>query len=142
MTKKRAVIAVALLLLAYVVFDQARWFVLEARVHDVLHSLPKEPATRDLLALRGRIEAQERSLLLRPSAIALDLRLEQHDSNGRAFREDSALMFWFVIVEARAGSKTLRWEQRIDNRLAETEGEALERGQVRVVRRASQGEKP
>jgi hypothetical protein len=42
--------------------------------------------------------------------------------------------WWFVVVEARSGSKRARWEQRIDNTVAVSEREKLESGGVRVVR--------
>jgi hypothetical protein len=132
---KIAAAIAALALVFYVGSDWLRWWVFEGRIHNVLMALPKKASAADIVSVRPKILAEARSLWFRPESIDLEIRVEQHTSNGYAYKEDQTECYWFVVATARQGSRWATWEQRIDNQLPVTEDEALEKGDVLVRRR-------
>ncbi len=132
---KKALVVGAVLLVGFLGFDWLRWWVFETRINNVLQRMPVKPAASDLVAIRGRVLEQARSLWLSRGSIDVEVALEQHTSNGYAMKEDQLELYWFVRVKATQGRRSASWEERIDNKVAETDTEALEKAGITVKRR-------
>lgn len=129
---KKVAVAVVILAVGLVTFHHVRWFVFESRIHNALLALDKQPTSARIIALKPAIAGEGRSLLMSSSSLQVDVELVQHSSQGLAFKEDMSEAWWFVVVDARLGSKQAKWEQRIDNTVALTDREKLEAAGVRV----------
>jgi hypothetical protein len=135
-TLKKLAVGAVVLAGAGFLFWEARWYVFQTRINNVLVSLPVKPSIAQLGDIRGRISEQARALWISPDSMALDIHLEQHGSNGFAAKEDMTEFYWFVVVHARRGSSTADWERRIDSKLEDADVAALEAKNVEVQRRA------
>ena len=131
-TRKKIFVVFVLLTIGFVTFREARWYVLASRLNNVLQGVPQFPEARDIFAIRPRIVAEARSLTLDPSKLEIEVKLEQHLSNGYALKEDQLDCWWFVMVTVKNGSRVASWERRIDNKVADTAKEELEKGGIVV----------
>jgi len=138
-TLKKAAIGLVLVAGVATGFWNARWYAFMYWIGGTVERLPNKPDQARLLGLRGEIRDDARRLWIEPDALALDIHLEQHSSNGFATKEDMTEYYWFVVVHAARGSKVADWERRIDNKLDEAELAALEAGGVGVHRRSRGG---
>src|SRR5205807_3574086 len=91
---KKLAALVVVVVAAFFVFDWARWWVFETRIHNVLLAVPHQPTVADVVRVRSKVLDEARSLCLRPSSIELKIRLEQHTSNGYALKEDQLECYW------------------------------------------------
>jgi hypothetical protein len=134
-TLKKVALAVLLLAGAATVFWEARWYVFQVSINNVLEALPKTPPTARLTGLRRQIRESATKLWIPPDSIELDVHLEQHGSNGFAAKEDMTEYYWFVVVHAKRSANRADWERRIDNKLDEPDLAALEADGLPVKRR-------
>lgn len=130
---KKAIVAALVLAPALFLFDWTRWWVFETRINNQLRALPDKPLARDILAVKPGVLNEARSLWISEGSLALEVHLEQQTSNAYAAKEDMIEPYWFVIVTVTRGKRQASWKRRIDNKVAETDTAALEKGGVRVV---------
>jgi hypothetical protein len=130
-TRKTLLVAVVLLAAIFLVtFREVRWLVLPGRLNNVLARVPRLPTARDILAIRPQVVDEARSLWLDPAKLDIEVRLEQHVSNGYALKEDMMECWWFAAVTVRSGARFATWETRVDNTIADDAKEELERGGI------------
>jgi hypothetical protein len=120
----------------YAIFDWTRWWVLDTRVQARVVSPIAKPTTAEVLQLKPRIFAEARALWITEAEMNLEMHCEQHLSNGFALAQDQSTIYWFLVVKASCHGRKATWEMRLDNKLPETDGEALESAGVKVVKRA------
>src|SRR5437870_13389349 len=102
-TPKRAAVAGVVLAVLLLGYFEVRWLVFTGRLNNCLLELGPKPDARTLVALKPKVLAQARSLWI--GGVEVDVRLEQHSSNGLAMKEDMTKCWWFVVVEAKQGSR-------------------------------------
>lgn len=135
---KKYVLGGAVLVAAIFVFDWTRWWVFETRIYNHINAPWANPTARQIIGLKPAFVEEARSLWISPGSLEIAMHLEQHSSNGYAGKEDMLECYWFLVIKARHGRHEGTWEQRIDNKVAETDTEALEAAGVAVLKKKAQ----
>lgn len=131
----RAVLIGLLVAFLGYVFVEARWYVFGLRIHDHLRdAVSATPEVKDVARVPDQVRVIADRLRLDPKALAIELRFVQHDSRGRALKEDISAMYWFLVVDARLGNRRTTWERRIDNTICDTHAEELAKLGVEIRR--------
>src|SRR3954468_10069516 len=116
-----AIMIVVCLGFALAIFDSTRWGALDGRMQSRVVLPIARPSLAEVVALKPRILQEARALWILQREVELDLHCEQHLSNGFAFKEDQSEIFWFLVIKAQYHGHKATWEQRLDNKLPETE---------------------
>lgn len=127
---------VVVLGVAVAIFDWTRWWVLDSRVQSRVVTPIARPSVAEVLGLKPKILEQARALWITEGEMTIEMHCEQHLSNGFALAEDQSTIYWFLVVKASCRGRKAKWEMRLDNKLPEVDGEALETAGVKVVKRA------
>jgi hypothetical protein len=103
----------------------------EMHVSEMMTDFPRYPNPEDIINLKGRVIAEAPKAHVSSEGLEVTVYLQQKEMGGGvSVLGQNADRWWYVNIDAKKGSMNNHWEKRIENTIADTAKEALEKGGV------------
>lgn len=113
-------------------YQFVRWQVIyEMRVGEVMTAFPRYPNAQDITGLKQKVIDAAAPAHLPTEGLEVTVYLQQKEIGGASLHQENADRWWFVCVDAKQGRfGPSHWEKRIENTIADTNKEEIQKGGV------------